>query len=188
MTATQIVLTGLLLLTALSGFVDFRTGHIPNRLIAVGALLGLVTHFAVHLALLRQPGQLLSEPLRAAGASVAMGVLACSAVPLLLYCKSAIGGGDVKLLAGVGVWGGPILGLQVELYAFVLAALYATARLAQQGQLLRLIGNSALLSKSLFLPKAKREEVPQALLTELRFGPSVFAATTLVALTRWTLG
>jgi prepilin peptidase CpaA len=188
MTATQIVLTGLLSFTALTGFVDFRTGHIPNRLVAVGALLGLVTHLAVHVALLRQPGQPLSELLGGAGANVAVGVLGCSAVPLLLYRANAMGGGDVKLLASVGVWAGPILGLQVELYAFVLAALYATARLAYQGQLLRLIGNSAMLIKNPFFPKAKRKEVPQALLTELRFGPSVFAATALVALVRWGLG
>ena len=114
--------------------------------------------------------------------------MGCAAVPLLLYRVSAIGGGDVKLLASVGVWAGPILGLQVELYAFVLAALYAPARLAYQGQLLRLLGNSAALIANPFLPKSRRKEVPQALLTELRFGPAVFAATALVALLRWRLG
>ena len=115
-------------------------------------------------------------------------MLGCSAVPLLLYRAGALGGGDVKLLASVGVWAGPILGLQVELYAFVLAAFYATARLAHEGQLPRLIGNSAVLLKNPFSPKAKRKEVPQASLTELRFGPSVFAATALVTLLRWGLG
>ena len=107
---------------------------------------------------------------------IVVGVLGCSAVPLLLYRVRAMGGGDVKLLACLGVWAGPILGLQVELYAFVLAALYAPARLAYQGDLLRLLGNSAALLKNPFLPPARRKEVPQALLTELRFGPAVFVA------------
>jgi prepilin peptidase CpaA len=185
MSATQIVLSGLMMFTALTGFVDYRSGQIPNRLIAIGAVVGLVTHFAVHFALLRQPDQAASELFGGAAVNVGVGILGCSAVPLLLYRVNAMGGGDVKLLASVGVWAGPILGLQVELYAFVLAALYAPARLAYQGELFRLLGNSAALLKNPFLPKARRQEVPQALLTELRFGPAVFVATALVALVRW---
>lgn len=185
MSATQIVLSGLMMFTALTGFVDYRTGQIPNRLVAIGALLGLATHFAVHFALIRQPDQALSELLGGAAINVGVGVLGCSAVPLLLYRVSAMGGGDVKLLASVGIWAGPILGLQVELYAFVLAALYAPARLAYQGELFRLLGNSVALIKNPFLPKARQKAVPQALLTELRFGPAVFVATVLVALLRW---
>ena len=187
MSATQIVLSGLLVFTALTGFVDYRTGHIPNRLVAIGALIGLVLHFAVHFALIRQPGQALAGLLGGAAANIVVGVLGCSAVPLLLYRVSAMGGGDVKLLANLGVWAGPILGLQVELYAFVLAALYAPARLAYQGELFRLLGNSVALLKNPFLPKARRKEVPQALLTELRFGPAVFVGTALVALVRWRI-
>ncbi len=185
MSATQIVLSGLMVFTALTGFVDYRTGQIPNRLIAIGALIGVVLHFALHFALIRQPGQTLGELLGGAAVNVVVGVLGCSAVPLLLYRVGAMGGGDVKLLASLGVWAGPILGLQVALYAFVLAALYAPARLAYQGELLRLLGNSAVLLTNPFLPKARRKAVPQALLTELRFGPAVFFATALVALVRW---
>ncbi len=188
MTAIQIVLSGLLLFTALTGFVDYRTGHIPNRLVAGGALLGLLLHFTVHLMLLRAPGQSSAELLGSAAANMAVGVLACGVVPLLLFRAGAMGGGDVKLLAACGIWGGPIIGVQIELYAFVLAALYAPARLAYQGQLFRLLGNSAALIKNPFLPKTKRQAVPQALLTELRFGPAVFAAVALVALVRWRLG
>jgi prepilin peptidase CpaA len=185
MTAMQIVLSALVLYTALAGVVDYRTGHIPNRLVGVGALLGLGAHFAVHLGLLGRSGQPVSELLGAAGANVLAGLLACSAVPLLLYRVKAMGGGDVKLLASIGVWGGPILGLQIQLYAFVLAAVYAGARLAYRGQLLRLLGNSAALIRNPFLPEARRQQVPEGLLTELRFGPAVFAASALVALARW---
>lgn len=188
MTATQLVLSGLMVFTALCGVVDYRTGHIPNRLVALGALAGLVTHLGVHALLLRQPDQSWSELLGGATANVVVGLLGCSTVPLLLYRAGAMGGGDVKLLAACGVWAGPIIGLQVELYAFVLAALYAPARLAYQGQLFRLLGNSAVLLRNPFLPKGKRKEVPHALLTELRFGPAVFFGTALVALVRWRVG
>ncbi|MDF3066768.1 MAG: hypothetical protein K0R38_2369 [Polyangiaceae bacterium] len=188
MNATQIVLGGLLVFTALCGAVDYRTGHIPNRLVAFGALVGLVTHFAVHALFLSQPGQPWTEPFGSAAANIAVGLLTCSTVPLLLYRANAMGGGDVKLLAACGIWAGPIIGLQVELYAFVVAAIYAPARLAYQGELFRLLGNSAALIRNPFLPKDKRREVPPALLTELRFGPSVFVATALVALVRWRMG
>jgi prepilin peptidase CpaA len=188
MTATHIVLCGLLLFTALCGALDYRTGHIPNRVVAAGAVLGLAVHFAVHVALLRAPTQPLSESLASAAANVALGVLACGFVPLLLFRVNAMGGGDVKLLAACGVWVGPVIGLQVELYAFVVAAVYAPARLAYQGQLFRLLGNSAALIKNPFLPKARRKDVPQALLTELRFGPAVFVAAALVTLVRWRIG
>lgn len=188
MSATQIVLSGLLIFTALAGFVDYRTGHIPNRLVGVGAALGLFLHFYLHFALIRQPDQALLEVFSAAAINVLVGLLGCAAVPLLLFRVRAMGGGDVKLLACLGVWAGPVLGLQVELYAFVLAALYAPARLAYQGELFRLIGNSAALLRNPFLPKARRTEIPQALLTELRFGPAVFVATALVALVRWRNG
>lgn len=185
MTATQIVLSGLLLFTAVCGVVDYRTGHIPNRIVAVGAALGLAFHVAVHVALLRSGQESVGDLLASAATNVALGLVACGIVPLLLFRVNAMGGGDVKLLAACGIWVGPIIGLQVELYAFVLAAIYAPARLAYHGQLFRLLGNSATLIKNPFLPKSRRKEVPQELLTELRFGPVVFAAAGLVALLRW---
>jgi prepilin peptidase CpaA len=188
MSATQIVLIGLLLLSGLSGYVDFRTGHIPNRLMAVGAALGVLVHIGVHVGLLHEPGQSWAQLLGGAVVNLLVGLLGCAAVPLLLYRVSAMGGGDVKLLACVGIWAGPIIGVQIELYAFVAASVYACARLAYHGQLLRLLGNSAALMKNPFVPKARREEVPAALLTELRFGPAVFAATALITLVRWSGG
>ena len=188
MTAIQIVLSGLSLFTAIAGVVDFRTGHIPNWLVASGAVVGLFTHFAVHLLLLRHAGQSAGEVWMSAAANVAAGVLACGAVPLLLFRANAMGGGDVKLLAVCAVWAGPMIGVQIELYAFVLAALYAPARMAYEGHLFRLLSNSAALIMNPFLPKGRRKPVPQALLTELRFGPAVFAATALVAVARWRLG
>jgi len=43
------------------------------------------------------------------------GMLAGVAIPLLLYAMGALGGGDVKLFAGVGAWlgAGPVLGVFV---------------------------------------------------------------------------
>jgi len=186
MTASQIALSGVLVLTALAGAWDYRTGHIPNKLVLGGAVLGVASHLALYALLLPRDGQSLGELMSSAVANMMLGVLICGAVPLLLYRTGAMGGGDVKLLAAIGAWLGPVLGLQAEMYGFIVAAVYAPARLAYQGQLLRLLGNSAVLLSNPFLPKARRRKVPEALLTELRFGPALFVGCVLVTLVRWS--
>lgn len=185
MTATQAVLSGLLAATALASYFDVRTRHIPNRLLAVAGGAGVALHFAVYALLVQDPGGGWLSLLGSAAQNIAAGVVVCSIVPLLLFRFGAMGGGDVKLLAVAGAFTGPVLGAQIELYAFVLAALYAPLRLAFQGQLLRLIGNSAVLMTNVFLPKARRRPLPTELLSELCFAPSIFAASALVAILRW---
>ena len=108
----------------------------------------------------------------------------CAAAPLLLFRLGAMGGGDVKLLAVIGVSVGPYMGLEIELYAFVLLAVFAAARLAYHGELLRSLGNSVALVKNPFLPPQRRRQLPQELLTVLPFGPAVFVAALLVSLAK----
>jgi len=184
MTGMQFVLSGIGLFTLAAAIVDFRTGHIPNRLTLFGACAGVGLHVYVHLALLMQNASL-AERLLAACSNVALGAVVCGLVPLLLYRTGGMGGGDVKLLGTVGATCGPMLGLEIELYAFVLAALYAPARLAYQGQLLRGLSNSVMLLANPVLPKARRRQVPAELLSSVRFGPAVFVAALVVGLTRW---
>lgn len=185
MTATQVVLSGLLAITAIASAFDLRTRHLPNRLLAAAGAAGVALHFGAYAALVGEPGGDWLSLFGSAAANIAAGVLVCAFVPLFLFRVGAMGGGDVKLLAVVGAFSGPVLGAQVELYAFLLAALYAPLRLAFQGQLLRLLGNSALLVGNVFLPKERRRALPTELLSELCFAPSVFASTVLVAFLRW---
>lgn len=186
MTATRIVLLGLLAATALASYFDVRTRHIPNRFLGVAGAAGVALHFVVYATLVREPGGDWLTLLGSAAQNIVAGVVACSLVPLLLFRFGAMGGGDVKLLAVVGAFTGPVLGAQIELYAFLLAALYAPLRLAFQGQLLRLLGNSAVLVTNAFLPKARRRPLPAELLSELCFAPAIFASSALVAVLRWS--
>jgi len=163
--------------------VDARTGHIPNRLLLGGLLVGIGLHASSYFLL--RTGQPLGQTLTATLLSVLVGLALCAAVPLLLFRLNAMGGGDVKLLAVVGASMGPFVGMETELYSFVLLALFAPARLAFQGQLLRSLGNSAALLLNPILPKARRREVPRELLTALPFGPAVFVAALLVAFLHW---
>ena len=184
MSILQWVLCALVAFTLLVGVVDARTGHIPNRLLFGGLVAGVSLHAASYFVL--RTGQPIGQTLAASLLSVLAGLVLCMAVPLLLFRLNAMGGGDVKLLAVVGASMGPFVGMETELYSFVLLALFAPARLAYQGQLLRSLGNSTALLINPFLPKARRREVPRELLTALPFGPAVFVAALLVAFLHWS--
>ena len=84
------------LVAALSAWIDWRTGHIPNWVTLGPLAVAPVAHFAVN-ALTGHS----HEAVQAAGFSI-LGAGVCALVPLLLYRAGAIGGGDVKLLAAIG--------------------------------------------------------------------------------------
>jgi prepilin peptidase CpaA len=160
-----------------------RTGLIPNGL-TLGALgAGFVLHVAVHVVDLGSGG--LPSAVLAGMFNAALGVLACGLAPYLLFRADAMGGGDVKLLAAVGACAGPTLGLEVELFAFVAMALFSPVRLAYEGKLLAVLGNTLVLVANPFLPKRRRRAVPRELMTAFKFGPAVLAANALVLAAHW---
>lgn len=157
-------------LAALAAIVDSRTGRIPNALTLPAAALGLVVHaFSGRTELL----------------SALVGLSLAGLVPFALFQATAgraIGGGDVKLFAALGAWTGPFTGLRIELAAFVLLAAFSLVRLAFRGELLPVLGRSALLLARPVLPSALRSQVKHAPLTEVRMGPAIFAGTLATAL------
>ena len=179
MAPENVLLAGLVVLTSAAAVHDSRSGLIPNRLLAWGAGLGLAAHLVV--------GGWSGGPsgVGASACAAVLGLFACALVPLLLYRAGGIGGGDVKLLAVIGLLLGPMLGLEAELEAFVALLLYAPARLAYEGRLLRALANAMALAANPLLPKAKRREVPPELMTSFRFGPAIFLGSLLVALMHW---
>jgi prepilin peptidase CpaA len=168
------------IISAIAAASDLRTGEIPNWL-TLGTVLvapiahlvyALVLHMGGHGALLEGGGSLL-------------GAIACSIVPIVLYRQDAIGGGDVKLLAGMGALLQPRLGLEAEMYSFFAAGLVAPAFLAYEGKLFRTLKNTVLLAVNPLLPKAKRKPVEPALLTWFRFGPAIFIGMCVTAYLHW---
>lgn len=179
MTALQALLTLAVLVTLVAAVWDHRTGLIPNvityPLLAFGALLHLVLSAQLF------PGVSLWLILLETVAGAAL----CALVPFLLWRKSAMGGGDVKLLAGLGATLGPSFGLELELYSFLSAVVMAPIVLAYRGELLATAGRSwALLSRPL---RRSKPDKPAAALahTELRFGPAICFATLVVAFLEW---
>lgn len=170
-----------LVVAAIGAWYDWRTKHIPNWL-TLGALLAAPpAHVAVALATGRS-----HEALASAGYSFT-GAFVCALVPLFLYREGAMFGGDVKLLAALGAIARPMLGVELLFYSFIVAALYAPARMAYEGRLFRVMGNTVKIAFNRFRPKDKREEIPQEMLTEMRFGPSIFFGTLLTVLLRGEL-
>ena len=178
MTSWTILFAVACLFTAVAGAIDVRTGLIPNRLTLTLLGLGVPAHVLVLYASTPR----VSPWLWAADAIG--GVVICSLVPLLLWRTGGMGGGDLKLFAALGAWLGVRAGLEVQLVAFAVAALGAPALLAYRGRLWAFLRNLGRQLINPLLPKHRRQQPPQELLTELRFGPVIFAGTLLVACVR----
>ena len=166
---TQILLLASLLCLVAAVW-DLRTGQIPNWLTLGTLLLGPIAQVALsHLA---YPGVSLLLFL----ATSLLGIVFSGLVPFLLWKKNALGGGDLKLLVAVGALLGPMLGLQVQLYSFLIALIIAPAQLAYRGQLLGTLKNAGSLLLNPLRQKSRRIELPPAALSEFRFGPAIFLA------------
>lgn len=177
----QVFLLAALLVAAVAAWFDWRTGHMPNWTTLGPLLAAPVAHLGVALYTGRT-----HEAFAAAGFSFA-GAFVCALVPFFLFREGAMFGGDVKLLAALGAIARPMLGIEIVFYSFVLAALYAPARMAYEGKLFKVLGNTVKIAFNRFRPKEKREELPVEMLTEMRFGPSIFAGVLLTVILRGEL-
>jgi prepilin peptidase CpaA len=148
-------------LAAVAAFTDWRTGTISNRLTLPPLVLAPVTYFFLGGA----PAALASL----------FGAALCGAVPYLLFRRDAIGGGDVKLLAAIGAIVGASVGLEGELIAFALAALWALGVSAARGGLWPLLRNTLLIVVNPLLPRHRRRALVAHQLTSLRLGVFVLA-------------
>ena len=100
-----------------------------------------------------------------------------------------MGGGDLKLFAALGALYHPMLGIQAQMYAFVIAAVLAPARLAYEGRLMSVLGSTLAVALNPVLPRERRRALPSASLTWFRLGPAIFAGTALAALLKlYSLG
>lgn len=175
------LLVAAVIIAAVAAFIDWRTGHIPNWVTLAPLGAAPIVHFAV--TAVERP---LSEAAQAAGFSV-LGAFVCALVPLVLFRAGAIGGGDVKLLAALGAICRPTVGIEAEFYAFLSAAIIAPARLAWEGKLLRVLGNTVAIVINPFLPEKRKRALSPEMLTSIRFGPAIFAGTAIAALLHWRL-
>ena len=169
-----------LVVTAIAAWTDWRTGNIPNWLTFGTILFAPVLHIAVNF--LRHKDA--SEAFAAGGYSI-LGMLMCGAMPVLLYRRGAMGGGDVKLFAAIGALLRTVVGIEAEMYCLTAAALLAPAHLAYEGKLFATLKNSLWLVVNPFLPAEKKHLVEMEAMSWLRLGPSIFLGMVVTALLYW---
>jgi prepilin peptidase CpaA len=71
------------------------------------------------------------------------------AIPFVLFVLGAVGGGDVKLLAAVGAWVGPVASFKISCLQAIIGMLIVLGQAAWQGRLFKLGRNSAMLAVNL---------------------------------------
>lgn len=159
---------------------DLRTGHIPNWL-SLGAL-GAGLALAVDRGLLSHRG---AFGVIAAVTSAAVGGALCGFIPYILWRRGGLGGGDIKLLAALGVLCGPKWGAYAETYAFAAGVVYAVGILVVRGGLARTMGNVRAMVANALRPKARRQPLPNRQMTPVKFAPAIFVGTFVAALLHW---
>jgi prepilin peptidase CpaA len=123
---------GLLVWAAVS---DLHSRRIPNWLTFTLVLSGFAQSIAF--------GALCS-PLESLG-----GFAVAFALTFALFALGAVGGGDVKLLAGLGAWFGPIAAFQLFCVEAVVGMVIVLVQAAAQGRTRTLLRNSAVLAVNL---------------------------------------
>jgi prepilin peptidase CpaA len=96
-----------------------------------------------------------------------------------------MGGGDVKLLAAIGALVGMMIGIEVQLLGFVMAACYALAIRAFSGGFGTLLHNCFFLVANPFLPPHWQRELRRAEMTSLRLGGFMFLGLCATAVLRY---
>ncbi len=169
-----------IVVTGIAAWTDWRTGNIPNWLTFGTLGLAPVAHVVTSLTH-HAPFE---EALANGGFSLLGGVV-CGLMPLLLYSRGAMGGGDVKMFAAIGALLRTMVGVEAELYCFMIAALIAPAYLAYEGKLFRTLKNSAVLIVNPFLPPEKKRLVEQEAMSWIRLGPAIFLGIVLTTALYW---
>ena len=180
-TPVYIRLIPLFVLLVWAAAVDLRARRIPNWLTLTVAITGLTQSFFA--ARTTSPG------------SAVLGLLVGFTLPFLLFAIGALGGGDVKLLAGVGAWVGPGPALAVFALAAIVGMVVVIAQALYQRRLGTLVSNSALLTVNLIHLNdvgvehaAATGQSCRSVDRPLPYAVPVLAGTAIVAMLPWLTG
>lgn len=114
--------------------VDLKTRRIHNLITLPLAVAGLIQAFTPHAMI---------SPLGAFyGMALGFGI------SFIMFVIGGMGGGDVKLMAALGAWGGPVAIVLIIAVTAILAMFVALIQCAVSGELRQLFRNSAALAIS----------------------------------------
>lgn len=152
---------------AIAAIIDYRTGLIPNWLTFPGIFLPPLAY-------------LIAIGPSAAAWSVG-GVFICGFIPYVMFCKDAIGGGDVKLFAAIGAIATPLLTIivpvEAQLYSYIVASVIALSQIAWKGSIKQSFKTMGIIISNLFKKAADKIPVDTSMTHSLRLGPSIFLGT-----------
>ncbi len=132
MTVHTLLLFGPMIgMIACAAIIDFRARRIPNWLVLAMALTGIIQSFAAHGTV---------TPVM----SIA-GMLLGFAIMFPQFALGGVYGGDVKLVAGIGAWVGPLAIFQIFVIQAIVGLFVALIQATVQGRLIILLRNSAML-------------------------------------------
>ena len=114
---------------------DLHSRRIPNWLSFAVLLSGLIQSYTGNCTV--TPGQ------------AWLGFLAGFGLPAILFALGALGGGDVKLLAGVGAWLGPHDAIWIFAIAAIVGMCIVLTQATMQGRMKVLLRNSAVVAINL---------------------------------------
>jgi len=125
------IAAALLGLLSIAAWTDLRSRRIPNWLTGTVVLAGFAQSL-VHVGW--------TTPLWAF-----VGMIAGFVLTFVMYHVGGRGAGDVKLMAGIGAWLGPLATWWVFALAAIVSAIVALVQATLQGKLRALLSNAALL-------------------------------------------
>jgi prepilin peptidase CpaA len=136
-------------MAALAIYPDLKRRWIPNGLTVPASIAGLIFNVWVH-------------DLANGSLFAAKGFLTGLALPLPLFMLGGVGGGDVKLLACIGAWVGPLRALSITLYAALVGAVLCLVVMIRCGRPSTL-GRVGLDMHLLLMARGRLEPRPDAL-------------------------
>ena len=133
---TLLTLVPLLLALVAAAVIDWRTRRIPNWLTFSLIVTGLArTGIAA--------GRTVSPT------AAVLGLLLAGGLAFAMFALNAMGGGDVKLLAAIGAWVGPLAGLKIFAASSLIGMVMVLAQAAAHRRLPQLFRNSAVIAVNL---------------------------------------
>jgi prepilin peptidase CpaA len=169
MSTAQVLIWGpTLILTVVSGALDWRSRRIPNWLTVPSFFLGII----LHAILGGSRGALFAVE----GAGLALGLLL---VPVLMRM---LGAGDWKLMGAVGAFTGPVMFLFVLLASVLISGAVAVVHILQVGRVRETLGNLLVLVRGFAVFGLKpnpRVSLDNPGSLKLPYGVAVAAATIL---------
>lgn len=134
-------LTALVLLVLTALVFDLRQRRIPNTLVLLALGTGLLINLVGPQTWSSGSGLLSTYPGALGAKGALLGALTGLAAFLPFYLLRAMGAGDVKLMAGIGSFVGPVAAIDVTLFILVTGGVLAVVRMVWVGKTQRVLFN-----------------------------------------------